>query len=269
MASETVGVIGAGNMGLAIIKGLITAEVYEAHNIFIYDIDSHREEIALKEGVSVTHSIEKMGETVDVVILAVKPATAEEVLLHLKGAPKKTPVISICAGITTRAIEAVLPEHPVVRVMPNTPCMIGEGASAVAKGTYATEEHVHRAVRIMSALGYVAEIPEDLMDAVTGLSGSGPAYVAVMIDALTEGGVRMGIPRKTALKLAAQTVYGTAKMILDKGMEPSSLRDMVTSPGGTTAEGLWALERNAFRWSLIDAVEAATLKARELGKTIE
>jgi len=118
----------------------------------------------------------------------------------------------------------------------------------------------------MSALGFVAEVPESMMDAITGLSGSGPAYVSIMIDALTEGGVRMGIPRKIALKLAAQTVFGTAKMIMDKGMEPSSLRDMVTSPGGTTAEGICALERNAFRWSLIYAVEAATFKAKELGK---
>lgn len=266
MSSETIGVIGAGNMGLAIIKGLIAAEVYEEHNIYIYDIDTHREEIALKEGVSVMHSIEKMGETVDAVIVAVKPATVDEVLLHLKGIQKKTPVISICAGITTKSIEAVLPEHPVVRVMPNTPCMIGEGASAVAKGAYASEEHVHKAVEIMSALGYAVEVPESLMDAVTGLSASGPAYVAIMIDALTEGGVKMGIPRKIALRLAAQTVSGTARMIMEKGMEPSSLRDMVTSPGGTTAEGISALERNAFRWSLIDAVESATMKARELGE---
>jgi pyrroline-5-carboxylate reductase len=266
MAAETIGVIGAGNMGLAIIKGLIASEVYPESAIYIYDIDAHREEIALKEGVTVTHSIEKMAETVDVVVVAVKPANVEEALLQLKGVQKKTPVISICAGITTKAIEAVLHEHPVVRVMPNTPCMIGEGASAVARGAYATVEHVRKAVEIMSALGYSVEVPESLMDAVTGLSASGPAYVAIMIDALSEGGVKMGIPRKIALKLAAQTVSGTARMIMEKGMEPSSLRDMVTSPGGTTAEGISALERNAFRWALIDAVESAAIKARELGK---
>jgi len=135
-------------MGMAIIKGLIEAEVYKVHNIFIFDIDAHREEIALKEGVTVTHSIEKIAESVDVVVLAVKPAIMEDVLIHLKGIKKKTPVISICAGVTTESIESVLTEQPVVRIMPNTPCMIGEGASAVAKGTFATEDHVRKLSRL-------------------------------------------------------------------------------------------------------------------------
>ena len=266
MSSETIGVIGAGNMGLAIIKGLASAKLYAAHSIYFCDIDAHRGEAARKEGASAMPSIGKMGETVDTVILAVKPGTVHEVLLHLKGIQKKPLVISICAGITTGSIEAVLGEHPVVRVMPNSPCMIGEGASAVAKGAYASGEHVRKAVEIMSALGYAVEVQESLMDAVTGLSGSGPAYVAIMIDALAEGGVKMGIPRKTALELAVRTVSGTARMIMEKGMEPSTLRDMVTSPGGTTAEGISALERNAFRWALIDAVESAAMKSRELGE---
>jgi pyrroline-5-carboxylate reductase len=266
MASGKLGVIGAGNMGSAIIRGLISADIYEAQNVSVYDVDLHKEEGFRKEGINVVNSVQEIAETAETIIVAVKPTIVEEVIRQLKNAPDSTLIISVAAGITTRALESALPGRPVVRVMPNAPCMIGEGASAVCRGTNAGEDHIHRAVEIMSALGYVAEVPESLMDAVTGLSGSGPAYVAVLIDALALGGLRMGLPRKTAMRLAAQTVYGTAKMILDKDMEPSALRDMVTSPGGTTAEGLMALERNAFRWTVMDAVEAATIKAQVLGE---
>ncbi len=266
MASGKLGVIGAGNMGSAIIRGLIAADIYEAQNILVYDVDLHKVEGLRKEGLNVVDTVHEIAGKVDTVIVAVKPAIVEEVLRQLKNGSESTLIISVAAGVNTRSLENALPGHPIVRVMPNAPCMIGEGASAVSRGTNAKEDHVHRAVEIMSALGYVAEVPETLMDAVTGLSGSGPAYVAVLIDALALGGLRMGLPRKTALRLAAQTVYGTAKMILDKDMEPATLRDMVTSPGGTTAEGLMALERNAFRWTVMDAVEAATVKAEMLGE---
>lgn len=266
MASGKLGVIGAGNMGTAIIKGLITADIFEAQNISVYDIDLHKEEAFRRDGLTVVNSVQEIGETSETVIIAVKPAIVGNVLRQLKDTSTSTLIISVAAGITTWAIETALPGRPVIRVMPNAPCMIGAGASAVTKGTNAAEEHVHRAVNIMSALGYVAEVPESLMDAVTGLSGSGPAYVAVMIDALTVGGIRMGLPHKTALRLAAQTVYGTAKMILEKDLEPFALRDTVTSPGGTTVEGLMALERNAFRFGIMDAVEAATMKSQELGE---
>jgi len=149
--------------------------------------------------------------------------------------------------------------------MPNTPCMVGEGAIVISRGTHAGDEHIEKAKKIMGATGYVTELPEKNMDAVTGLSGSGPAYVALMIEALTDGGVKMGLPRTTALKLAAQTVFGTAKMIMQADIHPSRLKEMVTSPGGTTIEGVTVLETGAFRGILIEAVEAATLRSEELG----
>ncbi len=210
-------------------------------------------------------SIREIGELADTVLIAVKPSTVGETLEELENSPISTLIISVAAGITTWFIERIVPEHPIVRVMPNTPCMIGAGASAIARGSNAGEEHMQRAMAIMGALGYVTETPESLMDAVTGLSGSGPAYAALMIDALASGGLRMGIPRQTSLKLAAHTVLGAARMILEKNMEPTTLRDMVSSPGGTTAEGIMALERGAFRATVMDAVEKATRKSRELG----
>lgn len=266
MASGKLGVIGAGNMGSAIIRGLIASGIYEARNILVYDTDLQKGEEFRKEGLDVVDSVQFIAKTAETVIIAVKPGTVEDALRQLKTSPASTLVISIAAGITTQKLESVLPGYPVVRVMPNAPCMIGAGASAICRGKNAGESHVQQALKIMGALGYVTEVQESLIDAVTGLSGSGPAYVAVLIDALMMGGLRMGLPRKTALKLAAQTVYGTAKMILDKDMEPSALRDMVTSPGGTTAEGLMALEQNAFSAALMEAVEASTVKAQILGK---
>jgi pyrroline-5-carboxylate reductase len=266
LASGKLGVIGAGNMGSAIIRGLIASGIYEARNILVYDTDVRRGEELRGEGLAVVNSVEQIAEAAETVIIAVKPGTVEDTLRQLKSAPDSMLIISVAAGITTRKLESALPKHPVVRVMPNAPCMIGSGASGICRGKDAGESHIQHALKIMGALGYVTEVPESLMDAVTGLSGSGPAYVAVLIDALMMGGLRMGLPRKTALKLAAQTVYGTAKMILEKDMEPAALRDMVTSPGGTTAEGLMTLEQNAFRWTVMGAVEAATVKAQILGK---
>lgn len=266
MTSGKLGVIGVGNMGSAIIRGLLSHGVCEARQVSVFDADPVKAEPFGKEGLHVADSVDEISETSDTVIIAVKPATVGEVLAELCHAPVTTLMISVAAGITTKTIEAMLPEHPVVRVMPNTPCMVGAGASGVTRGTNARDEHVRRALDIMGALGYAVEVPESLMDAVTGLSASGPAYVAVMIDALMQGGVRMGIPRPVALHLAAQTVFGAAKMILDRNLEPSALRDMVTSPGGTTAEGLLALEASAFRYAVMDAVEAATLRSQELGE---
>lgn len=266
MSENKLGVIGVGNMGSAIVRGLIAAGIYQSRDIAVYDIDLRREEDFRPDGVRLAGSVHDAAAGVETVIIAVKPGIVESTLRELRGCGETTLIISIAAGITTRAIERTLPAHPVVRVMPNTPCMIGAGASAVAAGSNASAEHIRRAMEIMGALGYAAEVPESLMDAVTGLSGSGPAYAAILIDALASGGLRMGIPRQTALRLAAQTVLGAAKMIVERDMDPTALRDMVTSPGGTTAEGIAALERGAFRATVMDAVEAATLKSKELGE---
>ncbi len=266
MSIGKIGLVGAGNMGSAIVRGLVAAGIYRAEDVLVYDVDVHRAEQMQKEGMNPSGSIREIGEAVDTVLIAVKPSVVKDVLHELRNAPFSTLLISVAAGVSTRTIERMLPQHPVVRVMPNTPCMIGAGASAVSPGINASEEHTRRAMEIMGSLGYVTEAPESLMDAVTGLSGSGPAYVAVLIDALASGGLRMGLPRQTALKLAAHTVLGAARMVLEKDMEPAALRDMVASPGGTTIEGVMALERGAFRATVMGAVEEATNKSRELGK---
>jgi pyrroline-5-carboxylate reductase len=266
MISERIGVIGVGNMGAAIARGLIANGVCEPGMLTVFDVECAKTAPFAEEGVRVADSVLEIGETADTVIVAVKPASMMEVLDELAGTPSVSLVISVAAGIPTQAVEAALPGHPVVRVMPNAPCMVGAGASGVARGATAGAAHARRALEIMGALGRAVEVPESLMDAVTGLSGSGPAYVAVMVDALVQGGVRMGIPRAVALELAVHTVYGSAKMMLERGMEPSALRDMVTSPGGTTAEGLMALEASAFRYAIMDAVEAATVRSQEMGE---
>ena len=265
MALGTLGIIGFGNMGSAIISGLIKSNIYMPSDIHVYDIDSDKLAGAKKNGYFVHTSIIELVESSGTVILAVKPGDIDKVLNELKDISTIELAISIAAGISTTKIESVLNDIPVIRVMPNTPCMVGEGAVVISRGTNAGEEHIEKTKTIMGATGFVTELPEKHMDAVTGLSGSGPAYVALMIEALTDGGVKMGLPRTTALKLAAQTVLGTAKMIMQADIHPSRLKEMVTSPGGTTIEGVTVLETGAFRGTLIEAVEAATLRSEELG----
>jgi pyrroline-5-carboxylate reductase len=176
-------------------------------------------------------------------------------------------VVSIAAGITLRQLgEGLGADRRIIRVMPNTPCLVGAGASGYCLGSVATAEDGVLVERILTAVGRAYRLPENLLDAVTGLSSSGPAFVAVMIEALSDGGVRMGLPRDVATALAAQTVFGTAKMVLEAGLHPGVLKDMVASPGGTTIAGLHALERGGLRAALMDAVEAATRRAVELGK---
>lgn len=265
MALGTLGIIGFGNMGSAIVSGLVKSNIYMPSDIHIYDIDSDKLAKAKNNGHFVHSSIEELGESSGTIILAVKPRDVDGVLNGLKDISNIKLLISVAAGVSTTKIESVMKDIPVIRVMPNTPCMVGAGAIVITKGSKALDEHTKKAKTIMGAIGFVSELPETHMDAVTGLSGSGPAYVALMIEALTDGGVRMGLPRNTALKLSVQTVFGTAKMILQSGIHPSRLRDMVASPGGTTIEGIAALERGAFRGIIIEAVEAATLKSEELG----
>ena len=265
MILGTLGVIGFGNMGSAIIKGLVKAELFMPSDIHVCDIDKAKLEKARSAGHFIHSSVIECGEASSIVIVAVKPKDTSDVLYELQNISDKTLIISIAAGITLPTIESMLPEMPVIRVMPNTPGMVGAGVSVISRGSKVSDEHVEKAKTIMSAIGFVHEVPEMLMDAVTGLSGSGPAYVAIMIDALSDGGVKMGLPRSMALKLAAQTVFGTAKMILEKRIHPAQLRDMVASPGGTTIEGISVLEEHAFRSALIKAIEAASIRSKELG----
>jgi pyrroline-5-carboxylate reductase len=265
MKPETIGIIGYGNMGSAIVGGLVKTPGIMPSDIHVFDIDREKTDSAHKDGYFVNSSVTELGEAARLVIIAAKPKDVPAILAELRGIYTIETVLSIAAGISIDSMEEILGETPVVRAMPNAPCMIGAGAIAISGGTYALVEHIEKVKTLLSSVGVVVEVPESLMDAVTGLSGSGPAFVAVMIEALSDGGVKMGLPRQTALMLAAQTVFGTAKMILKNNIHPAKLRDMVSSPAGTTIEGIAALENGAFRGTVINAVEAAALRSQELG----
>ena len=202
-----------------------------------------------------------------VVILAVKPQAMSQALATLSPLlPAQALVVSIAAGVTLSTLaRGLTPETRIVRVMPNTPCLIGRGASGISAGATATPDDVALVTELLGTVGLVESVSESLLDAVTGLSGSGPAYVFQFIEALSDGGVKMGLPRAVATRLAAQTVAGAAEMLLQTGQHPATLRDAVTSPGGTTIAGLHVLESGGVPGTLISAVEAATLRSRELG----
>jgi len=257
-------------MGEVLAKGISTNDQVSAADVTVTDVIRERlEYLQGKYGVSVTEDNLKAVKSADIIILAVKPQSMREVLEPLKEAVDGTKlVISIAAGIPVGFIEGCLEKGPrVIRVMPNTPALVGEGAAALAPGRSATEADLKVARGIFDAVGMSVVVKEESIDAVTGLSGSGPAYVFIMIEALSDGGVLMGLPRDVSLRLAAQTVLGSAKLYLETaGKHPGDLKDMVTSPGGTTIAGIKALEDGGFRAALINAVEAATRRSQELGK---
>lgn len=265
---KTIGFLGAGNMAGALIKGLLHSGVVEASAIVASDVKADRlKHLHAVHGIRVTQDNHELVREVDVLVLSVKPQVIDKAL-SLVGADIQahTLVISVAAGVPIEAIEGRLPPHArVVRSMPNTPATALAGATAIAGGTHATEADMERAEQIFQAVGRVVRLEEGLLDAVTGLSGSGPAYVMLIIEALADGGVKVGLHRDTALLLAAQTVYGSAKLLLETGDHPGRLKDMVTSPGGTAIAGLHTLESGALRKTLIDAVETATRRAAELG----
>lgn len=269
LIDKKLAVIGSGAMGSALVRGLIQSGKLKAEQIVASDIDEARLKQVQPFGVQTTSDNKLAVRQSDIVLLCVKPQVIDEVLVDIAPAvdPQRHCVISIAAGITIARIESALPENtPVIRVMPNTPAQVLAGASAIALGTNATELHRQIAHEIFSAVGLVVDVPEKLIDAVTALSGSGPAYVFVFAEALADAGVNLGLPREVALKLAAQTLLGAAKMLLETGRHPAELKDMVTSPGGTTIAALSVLERNAFRGAIIEAVAAAHQRAKELAK---
>eukprot|EP00128_Syssomonas_multiformis_P001352 Colp12_sorted_trinity150504_noHs@8323 len=268
--SESLGFIGAGAMASAIIRGTIKAGVVSAQKVIASDPYPGMLEKYKDVGISTTSNNKDVFQFANVVILAVKPHIVVPVLKEAYDNGWITPkhmIISIAAGVTIGTIEANIPEAiPVVRVMPNTPCLVGASASGIAAGKAAAAGHVDLVSKIFSSIGVVHKVTETLLDAVTGLSGSGPAYVFLVIEALADGGVRSGLPRDVALSLATQTVFGAAKMVLETGSHPGVLKDQVCSPGGTTIAGVHALEQGGLRGSLIDAVYAATNRAKELSK---
>lgn len=263
-----IGFLGAGKMASALAKGWLNAGLVAADRVSASDpLPAARAAFTQETRAFASAGNRDIVERSDVVVLAVKPQHMTDLLAEIKPAVQaKHLVVSIAAGITLGQLANGLgSERRLIRVMPNTPCLVGASASAYAAGPTATAEDVQLVDRLLNAVGKAMAVPEKLLDVVTGLSGSGPAYVAVLIEALSDGGVRMGLPRDVANLLAAQTVFGSAKMLLDTGLTAGALKEMVASPGGTTIAGLHALERGGLRAALMDAVEAATKRSAELG----
>lgn len=264
------GFVGAGRMATALAKGFVSAGLAQPNDVVASDaVPAACQEFARAIGGRTMASNRQTAANCDVLFLAVKPQQMGEVLADLKSHVSSSHlVISIAAGIPLNTISHGLGRGPrLVRVMPNTPCLVGSGASAYCLGDGATAADGELVARLLSAVGKAVQTPEKLLDAVTGLSGSGPAFVYVMIEALSDGGVNMGLARDVATTLAAQTVLGAAQMVLTTGQHPGVLKDQVASPGGTTIAGLQALEEHGLRAALIAAVEAATERSLELGKS--
>jgi len=262
----SIGFIGAGNMAEAIIGGIVKKGLYAPSQIMIYDIRQDRLEF-LSSTLGVTKALDpqQLLEATETIVLAVKPATLSVVVNESKELLKGKLVISIAAGIPIDSIVNILGQGArVIRVMPNTPALIGEGASALAASRACSSDDIACARSIFSAVGMCIELDERLLNAVTGLSGSGPAFCFMFIEALSDGGVRAGLPRDTALALAAATLKGAAGMVLETGKHPGLLKDMVTSPSGTTIEGVSVLESRGFRSAVSDAVYAAYKRACDL-----
>jgi pyrroline-5-carboxylate reductase len=269
LKGKTVGFVGAGNMGEALIKGLVEANLVPPDAVAATDVRPERlGEIGRRYGVQPAPDNVELVRRADVVILAVKPQIVELVLKEIAPAFTRAKLmISIAAGVSTARLRAVLgAQARLIRVMPNTPALVLEGATAIAKGQGLEPGDLETAEEIFSGVGKVVVLDEELMDAVTGLSGSGPAYVAVVIESLADGGVKMGLDRVTAMTLATQTVLGAARLLRETGLHPGALKDMVSSPGGTTIAGIAALEKGGLRSTFIEAVERATLRSRELGR---
>jgi pyrroline-5-carboxylate reductase len=273
---KKIAIIGAGAMGGALCRGLVNSRIVTPNRVLVADPHTaHVQELARSLGIIAADGNMEAARDADIILLAVKPYNVEPVLLEIgpalaraEGSPL---LICIAAGIGTARIESVLnslpsaAQVPVVRAMPNTPAQVGKGACAYCKGKFTDASHMLQAGEIFQSVGIAVEVPESMMDAVTALSGSGPAYIYLMIEALVDGGVRAGLPRDIAAKLASQTVLGAAQMVIDTGKHPAQLRDMVTTPAGTTIEAIASLEHSGLRAALIDAIGKAAQRSRELG----
>lgn len=265
----TIGFLGAGKMASALAKGFLKAGLVDTASLIASDpLEGARTGFATETGAKTTGTNSDVVQFAKVLFVAVKPATVPELLAEIRDKVTTSHlVISIAGGIPIARLEGGLCAGArVIRVMPNTPAMVGCSASAYALGKSATQADGDLAQKLLSAVGMAFQVKEGLLDAVTGLSGSGPAYVYMMIEALSDGGVAAGLPRDIATKLAAQTVLGSARMVLETGIHPGALKDMVTSPGGTTIEGVHELEKGGVRAALMSAVRAASDKSRKLGQ---
>lgn len=267
LKDKKVGFIGSGAMAEALLNGLLQSKVISKTALYCSDVNSEKLTVLKnKYGIKVAGSNQELINKVDIVILAIKPMVMEAVFKETGSVYKPGQlVISIAAGVPITFLESFLPKGtPVIRVMPNTPSLIGMGASAIALGNGAKAKDGKLAEEILAAVGEVVTLPESLMDAVTGLSGSGPAYMYLIIEAFVDAGVRVGLPRDISLKLAVQTMIGSAEMVLATGESPAKLKEMVTTPGGTTIAGLHQLEEGKLRATIMNAVLEATKRSKEL-----
>jgi pyrroline-5-carboxylate reductase len=264
-----IGFLGAGKMASALAKGFVQARLVQPEHIIASDpLEAARTQFAQAIGTRATARNAEVAAFARILVVSVKPDQVEEVLGEIRSSlAEEHLIISIAAGVTLARIEAALsPGAHVIRVMPNTPALVGASATAFALGKSASAQDGELAQSLFSAVGIAYQLKESLLDAVTGLSGSGPAYVYLIIEALSDGGVAAGLPRAIATSLAAQTLLGGARMVLQTGLHPGALKDMVTSPGGTTIEGLHELERGGVRAALMQAVRVATEKSKKLGQ---
>ena len=268
MLDQTIGFIGAGQMARALAGGFVKAGLTEPARVVAADpVPAALEAFgAAVSGARLLASNIAVAQAADVVFLATKPQQIREALAPLQKATAGKLVVSIAAGVPLATLAPALSEARLARVMPNTPCLIGQSASGYCLGPRATAADGELLAQLLNAVGRAFAVDEKLLDAVTGLSGSGPAFAYVIIEALSDGGVRMGLPRDVATALAAQTLRGAAQMVLETGEHPSVLKDRVASPGGTTIAGLQALESGGLRGTLMAAVEAATRRSIELGQ---
>ncbi|MBD0335285.1 MAG: pyrroline-5-carboxylate reductase [Cyanobacteria bacterium Co-bin13] len=262
------GVIGGGVMGEALISRLLDQGVFSPETIVVSDPQPDRRAYLTDTyGIATTADNAEAVAKSSVLLLAIKPQIIDKVAPGLVQAAAESPrlLLSILAGVTLTRLQSHFAQWPLVRAMPNTPATVGAGITAIAAGTHTGAADLDLARRIFQSVGDVVEVPESLMDAVTGLSGSGPGYVAIVIEALADGGVAAGLPRTTAMQLALQTVRGTAELLLQSDLHPAQLKDRVTSPGGTTITGIARLEAAGLRSALIEAVRSACDRSRELG----
>lgn len=269
LASHTIGFISAGNMAEALIRGLVRGGHVPAARIAASAPRRERlDELKAAYGIDVTSDNREIAKRSGLIVLSIKPQIMDKVLREIgdQVAPG-TLVVSIAAGVDTETIEEALAEGVrVIRAMPNTPALVGAGATAISPGKHAGEADLAAAKALFDAVGITVQLEETHLDAVTGLSGSGPAYIFLILEALADAGVKVGLSRRNAQRLAAQTVMGSAKLLLDTDEHPGKLKDMVTSPGGTAIAGLHTLEAGGLRTTLINAVETATKRSRELGR---
>ncbi|WP_404785480.1 pyrroline-5-carboxylate reductase [Altericista sp. CCNU0014] len=266
--SKQLGIIGGGVMAEAILSRLIAQEIYPAAETIASDVSSDRLAVLRQTyGIETTPSNLEVARVASTVLLAVKPQTLASIAAEFEGAEVACDLwLSILAGVPLSKLEGALGNRAIIRVMPNTPALVGAGITALAPGKFALPGHLATAEKIFAAVGEVLTVSEAWMDAITGLSGSGPAFVAIAIEALTDGGVAAGLPRPIAAKLAVQTVRGTAELMIQDDLHPALLKDRVTSPGGTTIAGVASLEASGFRAALIQAVQAAYRRSQELGR---